>query len=255
MRCARHILLLLTLAAPGLTATSGCEREVERRGVPPASEWKAPGAKPSQVGQGVAKSGEEEGNPHAGMNMEGSGDPHAGMKLEGSDDPHAGMNVGGEGDPHAAPTGDQDPHANLDMGEGEVDPAMAAVNPPDPDRPIDESKFLRGTIRAKEGLAASIKPGAVLFLAARPIDPATGEVLGSPIAVARLEVEKLPMPFQLTERDAMAAGTRFDGDVLISAWVDGDGEARTKEPGDVEGMARAKVPAKGIDLVLDTPLR
>jgi hypothetical protein len=53
----------------------------------------------------------------------------------------------------------------------------------------------------------------------------------------------------------MAAGTRFDGDVVITARVDGDGEARTKEPGDVEGRVQARVPAKDLDLVLDTALR
>jgi hypothetical protein len=63
------------------------------------------------------------------------------------------------------------------------------------------------------------------------------------------------MPFELTERDVMTAGTRFDGEVLIRARVDGDGEARTKLPGDVEGSLRARVPSQNLDLVLDTPLR
>jgi hypothetical protein len=186
------------------------------------------------------------GDPHAGMQMEGDGaDPHAGLDMGGQGaDPHAGLDMGGQG---------ADPHAGLDMGE--EDPAMAALQPPDPDRKIDETKFLRGTIRADAKLAGGIKSGAVMFLSAVPIEPSTGEVLGAPVAVARLDVDKLPMPFELTERNAMAAGTRFEGDVMITAWIDGDREARTKEPGDVEGRLRARIPSGKLELVLDTALR
>jgi hypothetical protein len=212
------------------------------------SAWKAPEAQPSQVDRGVAAAPSDAGmgDPHAGMQMEGGGaDPHAGLDMGGQGaDPHAGLDMGGQG---------ADPHAGLDMGE--EDPAMAALQPPDPDRKIDETKFLRGTIRADTKVAGGIKSGAVMFLSAVPIEPSTGEVLGAPVAVARLDVDKLPMPFELTERNAMAAGTRFEGDVMITAWIDGDGEARTKEPGDVEGRLRARIPSGKLDLVLDTALR
>ena len=245
MRCARFELSVsaapvLTILVPILLAQSGCDRDTEPRGLPSVSAWKSPEAKQSEVDRGGGPSAEQ---PGAGQ--PGADDPHAGMQMEGSD-PHAGLDMGGQGG--------ADPHAGLDMG-GAEDPAMAAMQPPDPDRKIDASKFLRGTIRADAKVAAGIDSGAVLFLSAVPVDPATGEVLGAPVAVARLEVGKLPMRFELTERDAMAAGTRFEGDVLITAWVDGDGEARTKEPGDVEGRLRARVPARGLDLVLDTALR
>ncbi len=252
MRCGRY--QLSVGAAPVLTilvsiALGGCDGDRQPRGVPSASAWKPPDAQQSEVerGGGAGKSVEGEADdPHAGRQMDGD-DPHAGLDMggQGGADPHAGLDMGGQGG--------ADPHAGLDMGED--DPAMAALQPPDPDRKIDDSKFLRGTIRADAKLAAGIKSGAVLFLSAVPIDPTSGEVLGAPVAVARLDVDKLPMPFELTERDAMAAGTRFEGDVMISAWVDGDGEARTKEPGDVEGRVRARIPARSVELVLDTALR
>lgn len=235
----------LPVIALSVAALAGCGREHDdQRALPAATAWKPPPPRPSQV----------EGGAGAGR----VDDPHAGLDSGG--DPHAGLDVGQSGGSHASPTGDQDPHAGLDMdGEGARtdggDPAMAGMSAPDPDRPIDASKFLRGTIRAGSQVGDAVKLGAVLFLSAWPIDPNTGDVLGSPVAVAKVVVEKLPMPFELTERDVMTAGTRFDGEVLIRARVDGDGEARTKLPGDVEGSLRARVPSQDLDLVLDTPLR
>ena len=87
------------------------------------------------------------------------------------------------------------------------------------------------------------------------VDKATGEVLGSPMAVEKLTADKLPLAFNLDERNMMVKGTTFQGDVLLTARIDQDGEARTKEPGDIEGRARARVPAEKIDIVLDTVLR
>ncbi len=166
------------------------------------------------------------GDPHAGLDM-GGGDPHAGMDMGG--DPHAGMDMGGGGEPQ--------------------------LDPPDPDAPVDLSQFLRGNIVATDETKSLIKPGAILFVSVRPIEPTSGEVIGSPLAVARLELSALPMPFSLDGRNAMSAGTRFEGDVVIAAWVDGDGEAKSKEPGDVEGSVRAKIPADNLTLSLDTILR
>jgi hypothetical protein len=240
VRCASSVLLILALAA-----AAGCDKDGEPRGTPPAAGWKSPAEKASQVsaGGGGSTSHDAADGGFAGGGDGDGADPHA--------DPHAGLDMGG-----GQGAGDgADPHAGLDMGGGEEDPEMAAVEPPDPDRPIDESKFLRGRIRADAKVASAIERGAVLFLSAWPIDAASGEVIGSPVAVARLEVGELPIRFDLSERNAMAAGTRFEGDVLIVARVDGDGEARTKEPGDVEGQLRARVPARNLELVLDTALR
>jgi hypothetical protein len=248
--------LTVATVAMALLVTSACEREGGGGGTPPPSAWKPPPAESAELAAGArARAGNSDagaGDPHAGLEMGGAGDPHAGLDMGGAGDPHAGLDMS---EAHSSPTGDQDPHANLDMGSGDEDPQMAAMDPPDPDRPIDKNKFVRGNIRAKPDVASKIKAGSVLFLSAWPVDPNTGEVLGAPVAVAKLTVDKLPVAFELSERDAMAAGTKFDGDVVVTARVDGDGEARTKEPGDVEGRVQARIPAKGVDLVLDTALR
>jgi hypothetical protein len=53
----------------------------------------------------------------------------------------------------------------------------------------------------------------------------------------------------------MMLGTgKFEGAVVLTARVDRDGEARTKEAGDIEGRVSATIPQGGLKLVLDTPV-
>jgi hypothetical protein len=53
----------------------------------------------------------------------------------------------------------------------------------------------------------------------------------------------------------MSAGAEFKGDVAIIARVDRDKDAITRAPGDIEGTLRVTIPAKGLRLVLDTPVQ
>jgi hypothetical protein len=62
------------------------------------------------------------------------------------------------------------------------------------------------------------------------------------------------MPFELTEANAMAAGTELTGDVIVMARYDQDSDAISKHPGDITGQVRAKVPADKLELTLDTVL-
>jgi hypothetical protein len=165
----------------------------------------------------------------SGANPHGGADPHAGLPK---DDPHAGLNIGMPGQ----------------------NPGLPQLPPPDPSRPIDSSKFVEGKIVATEKTEKLIKPGAILFLSLRPIDPATGEVIGSPLAVDRIDIDKLPKTFRLDETKAMSAGTQFQGHVIVVARVDSDGDAITKMSGDVEGTVQAKIPAKDLTLTLDRVL-
>lgn len=221
-------LVVPTLALAALAAAAGCSKKSDAGGgLPPADDWQAPTPLAAQVEGGG-------GDPHAGVDM-GGGDPHAGLDLGAmGGDPHAGVDMGGMGG---------DP-----MGG---DPMMAGMAPPDPNRPIDPTKYLKGSIAATKETAGAIKPGAILFLSVKPIDPTTGDVIGGTIAVDRIDVGALPVPFNLTEANLMVDGTKFVGDVVITARIDGDGEARSATPGDVEGSVRARVPADGLSLVLD----
>ncbi len=217
----------VALAAP----TASCKKQRRSDSLPAASDWSGGEAAPNAPG--ALSQGSD---PHAGMNM--------GANTSDPNDPHAGMNMSGD-----------DPHAGMNMAGGDPNDPMNTMQPPNPNRAIDDSKFLKGTIVATEKTASLIKSGAIIFIAVRPIEPVTGEIIGGPIAVDRIDVGTLPQTFHLSERQAMSAGTRFAGDVQISARVDADGEARSRSPGDVEGTVRAKIPADKLTLKLDTVLR
>jgi hypothetical protein len=227
-------LLCLSLAA------GACSKDDHKdyRGLPPANTWQAPSpagaAASAQGGASDPHAGMGMGNPHAGMDM---GDPHAGMDMG---DPHAGMDMG-------------NPHAGMDMGGGDggVDVMQLGLPPPDPNRAIDPEKFLRGTLKPSAATKARIPPGSVIFLSVKRADPATGQPTGAPLAVKRLQLASWPLWFELTEADAMIGGTAFHGDVVITAWSDQDQDAIGRQPGDVQGQVRAKIPAKDLELVLD----
>jgi hypothetical protein len=142
----------------------------------------------------------------------------------------------------------KDPHAGLDRAGDEQDPHGG------PPAHIDPSRVLEGTIEAGPTLAAQIKAGDIIFLQAKKIGP-TGQPMSPPIAVKRVDVTALPMQFRLDETNQMMQGTTFDGEVVIIARVDRDGEARSRTPGDVEGQIKATVPARGLKLVLDTAVQ
>jgi hypothetical protein len=203
------------IAASMLVACSGEEP------LPEAQSWQAPSPVPGQAGSD---------NPHAGM-----ASPHAGMA-----NPHAGMDPHGGANPHAG----MDPH-------GGANP-LAGFDPPDPNRAIDPNRYLRGAIRPLDEVAGNIERGDIIFVSVKPIDPASGEVVGGTIAAERLIVGEFPLAFSLSEQNLMVAGTSFEGHVVIEARVDSDGEALTRLPGDVEGAVRAEIPAAELDLVLDS---
>jgi hypothetical protein len=154
-------------------------------------------------------------------------DPHAGIPMN---DPHAGVDMA-------------DPHAGVDMtGPGGL-PA------PDPDRPIDPNKFVKGSISLGKGVTSP--GGGVIFLAVRPAD-AAGNSAGPPLAVQLLDPAAFPIPFAVTEADAMIGGTGFAGSVVVTARFDQDQDVDTRQPGDLSGKVLGTIPAQGLELVLDT---
>jgi hypothetical protein len=63
------------------------------------------------------------------------------------------------------------------------------------------------------------------------------------------------MAFQLDSRNAMVVGTVLKAPVVLNVRVDKDGDAITKNPGDVTGSLTVKaLPAEKIVLALDTVL-
>jgi len=228
-----RVILIASLLSAGLLAGCGRDEKKSPGGLPPAQEWKADPAgamgaqgslPPPAPPPGMASA---QGNPHGAM----GGDPHAGLGIDPSD-----------------------PHAGLDMsGGGGVDVSQLGLPPPDPNRPIDPSRYVRGVIKIADAAKARAKAGTPIFLVVKRAD-ASGKPVGTPLAVEKLTWNNADLAFELTERQAMVAGTELTGDVVVSARYDQDGDAISKEPGDIVGEARVKLPADNVQVLLETIL-
>ena len=114
-----------------------------------------------------------------------------------NDDVHAGLAAAGGG-------------GDVGGGGGGPDVGSMGFQSPDPNRPIDPKKFLRGTIHPSDATKARIPAGALIYISVKKADPATGDaVAGMPIATDRLTAASWPLSFELTERNIMTAGSDF----------------------------------------------
>jgi hypothetical protein len=237
-RMGRYLAIALVLSA------AACSKKKQDEGLPPAQSWNgdpsgmAPAAATNPHGGGA--------NPHAGVDMGGDpANPHAGVDMT---NPHAGVDMGG--DP-------ANPHAGVDMANphgGGTDVSQLGLPPPDPDRPIDPSHHVKGIIKIHPKAKDRVKPGAAVFLIVKRAD-ASGQPTGTPLAVEKLTWGTGDLPFELTEKQAMIAGTQLTGDVVVIAHYDQDGDAISKQPGDVMGQIKVKIPADNVNLFLDDVLQ
>ena len=222
---ARWIAILVTAAS-----IAACSKK-HNEGLPPAQQWSAdqPGVDlpdPSDDPHGMG--------PHGGT--ADPSDPHAGVDMA---NPHAGVDMA-------------NPHAGVDMASGAGDVGALGLPPPDPNRKIDPTHHIRGVIAVDPKAKAHVADGGIVFLYAQRAD-AGGQPSGMPIAVAKLTYTGADIPFSLDETQEMTGVTGdLSGDVVVTAHYDQDGEARTKQPGDVTGMLRVQVPADNVKISLDT---
>jgi len=224
-------------------AGAGCSKKVTD-GLPPTSEWQAAsGGVAVAVASGPlppppVMGGLPRKNPHAGLDLPDPGDPHAGLSGAGAGDPHAGLD-GMASNPHAI---------------GGTDVTALGLAPPDPDRAIDPSRRIAGTITLGGAAGQHMTAGTAVFLTVKRVGP-DGAPTGQPLAVDKLTWSGDGMAFELTEENAMLAGTDLSGDVIVMARYDQDSDALSKQPGDVTGQVRVRVPAERVQLRLDTVLR
>lgn len=136
-----------------------------------------------------------------------------------------------------------------------TDVESLGLEAPESDRKIDPNKYIKGSIKPTEETKVGIPKGAVIFVSVKRANPKTGAPMGAPLAVKRLRLSTWPVWFNLTEEDAMIAGTRFEGDVVVVAWADQDQDAISKMPGDVLGQVRTMIPAKDLEIRLDQVLK
>lgn len=88
---------------------------------------------------------------------------------------------------------------------------------------------ISGSIEIDPQLAKKTQGSDVIFLIARP---ATG---GPPLAVVRMMGNKYPMAFQITDQNLMMQQQVVDMPLELSVRVDKDGDAMTRNPGDLTG--------------------
>lgn len=119
---------------------------------------------------------------------------------------------------------------------------------------FDPKSVVTGALRLDDKVKSKVKEGDTIFLTARAFDPSGAQ--GPILAVKKLTAGKWPMAFQLDARDAMMTGTKLSGKIVVTVRVDKDGDAITKNPGDVSGVSRAlDVPSEKVVVTLDTVLQ
>ena len=105
---------------------------------------------------------------------------------------------------------------------------------------------VRGEIDLDEGVTP--EPGSVLFVIARK----RGLSGGPPLAVMRIGNPEFPQSFELGPEQVMIPTLRFEGPVSISARLDRDGNAMTREPSDpaTVSVVEAMPGDEGVELLL-----
>jgi hypothetical protein len=227
--------------APVLVATlllAGCGKK-SQDGLPPAKDWSGGQMAEAQPQPGAAKT-----NPH-GSEATGA-NPHA----------MGGGSMGGMPPGHP-PTEEGLPPGHPPMPGGAAAPSgpdvtQMGLTAPDPNRKVDPSRRIRGVLKVDAKAKANVKAGGAVFLIVKKAD-AKGAPTGPPLAVDKVTYAD-GLKFELTEAQAMVAGTELVGDVVVTARYDQDSDAISKQPGDVTGMVRVKVPADNVELKLDTVL-
>ena len=109
---------------------------------------------------------------------------------------------------------------------------------------------ISGSLNLADNVKAKVPAGGTIFLIARALSPTGGP--GPVLAAKRLTVGAWPQQFELSANDVMITGTSLSGKVVLGARVDQDGDAMTKQVGDVEGISTpVDVPATGVVVLLD----
>jgi hypothetical protein len=112
------------------------------------------------------------------------------------------------------------------------------------------SAAIEGTLELAPDLVGRVPPGAVLYVVART---AQG---GPPLAVVRVPNPSFPMRFSIGPDNRMNQSLPFAGELLITVRVDADGNAMTRNPGDLQGVSGTpNVPGdRGVRLLIDEVL-
>ena len=111
-----------------------------------------------------------------------------------------------------------------------------------------EPLALSGVVKLSPALQAPWPTGAHVFVIAR------AEGGGPPYAVRRYDGAKPPFAFALGPENLMIRGMPAPALLVVSARVDQDGDALTRQLGDLESGSAAPVPPRAsVELLIDRP--
>jgi cytochrome c-type biogenesis protein CcmH len=125
-------------------------------------------------------------------------------------------------------------------------PAARAANPP----AAPSGDKISGRITLDPKLRAAIAPNAALFIIARQ----AGGASGPPLAVKKVDKPTFPLSYSLGQENVMMQGAPFAGKIDVTARLDKDSNAMTREAGNLLGTYRKNPVAVGsqnVDITLD----
>jgi hypothetical protein len=130
-------------------------------------------------------------------------------------------------------------------------PGPAPAAPPMPAAAAEPGASITGSIVLPASIAKVRPKGGTLYLVARrPSDNPSAR--GTLIAVRKLPATTFPLPFSLTAADMPFQNGPFDGELVLTARIDQDGDPLTHEKGDVFGtLAKVSVGSHDVKLALD----
>jgi cytochrome c-type biogenesis protein CcmH len=109
---------------------------------------------------------------------------------------------------------------------------------------------ISGKITIDAKLKDKIDTQAALFIIARP----AGGAAGPPLAVKKIDKPTFPLSYSLGQENVMMQGTPFAGKINITVRLDKDGNAMTREAGNLLGDYKknpAEVGSQNVDIILD----
>jgi hypothetical protein len=131
-------------------------------------------------------------------------------------------------------------------------PSLPAAPPSSPPAAAaDSGGSITGSIVLSRAIAKVRPKGGTLYLVARkPSDNPSAR--GTLIAVKKLPATTFPLPFALTAADMPFQNGPFEGELVLTARIDQDGDPLTYEKGDVFGkLPKVSVGSHDVKLALD----
>jgi cytochrome c-type biogenesis protein CcmH len=133
-------------------------------------------------------------------------------------------------------------------------PKEAAPRPDTAQAPAKQAQVGGGAVQGVITIDAKMKSKAdgkaALFIIAR----SGGAAGGPPVAVKKIERPVFPVTYTLGPEDVMMKGMPLSGKIAISVRLDADGDAMTRQPGDLVGEYKnnpVEVGAQRVDIVID----